>query len=319
MKAEPKSLLLSLFSFIGGFFSLLFTIGLLQLFQAFDSFEKSLFLSISGHLISFGALFLNRNKTRISFFDGLFLSLYFVSKVFFLYTVYIYAKAPHLWAYYLLFSALLEGVGLYFLLQPTIQFISPNLVLGFLFFFFQEIQFPVLSSILPFGSLVFTLYCFRTIPFSLENRLRSISLSIGVFVFFSQISVSILDESSIVLALLVGLLLFVYILDRLDFRIKNPRTLALAFILVLFTYANRYSPGILVSTYLLFVSFFKTDWAIRILSYLGFVLFFSLYYYNLEVTLLIKSAYLLGTGLLLLGVSFLLPYISKQFEGWAKG
>jgi uncharacterized membrane protein len=62
------------------------------------------------------------------------------------------------------------------------------------------------------------------------------------------------------------------------------------------------TPGILAAVIMLVLAFQRNNRLLLGLGAAGLVVFLIAFYYHLEVTLLVKSLMLLGTGLLLLGL-----------------
>jgi uncharacterized membrane protein len=68
-----------------------------------------------------------------------------------------------------------------------------------------------------------------------------------------------------------------------------------------------WTPGILAAVIILVLGFQRGNRLLLGLGAVGLAVFLIAFYYHLEITLLVKSLILLGTGLLLLGLRPLMP------------
>lgn len=310
MKANSPSLVLSIFSFFGGFLSILFLIGLLLLLNFFDSSWNILGLSLSGLLVSFGFLYWGQKNGKLQTFNSFFLALYYVSKTFILFAA--YSLAPDFFSLFLLSSAVLEGIGLFLLTEPAIQVLSSLGFLGFFSQFLWQEHFYSLYSLMGYFSLVLSFYFFKAKPGNQTQYLRFLSFAIGSLTFlsmglFDYEEISKLNSSPVLVTLL-GFFLYLTTLDLLSLSFKHKFSLFFGIAILLFSFGNSHSPAILVTTFLILASFFRKEILLRSFSYLSFFVLICEFYYSWKISLLEKSIYLFLTGVLLFAVSFLLSW-----------
>jgi|GEM_PF-5505276 len=115
----------------------------------------------------------------------------------------------------------------------------------------------------------------------------------------------------VVSSLLIHSICIVLLWKELHIRLKLKKEFIIGFYLFIFLilYPTVHNPGIIGGIFILFLGFtysIKSTQIWGILSLIGFIIY---YYYNLQVTLLLKSYQLLGTGAL-----FLLAYYIWQFR-----
>ncbi len=114
---------------------------------------------------------------------------------------------------------------------------------------------------------------------------------------------------------IILIMLEIYILDGYGISMSAPQSYAIFGSTVLLGLLLYQSPGIIASIIILVLGFQRGNKVLMGLAIIFLILFTIAFYYNLNITLLMKSITLVTTGIALLSLRFIFKYIFPLVQG----
>ncbi|HHB93057.1 MAG TPA: DUF4401 domain-containing protein [Thioploca sp.] len=115
--------------------------------------------------------------------------------------------------------------------------------------------------------------------------------------------------------IIILIMLEIYLLDGYDISMSAPQSYAIFGSTILVGLLLFQSPGIIASIIILALGFQRGNKILMGLAIIFLTLFIIEFYYNLDITLLMKSVSLITTGIALLSLRFVFKYIFPLVQG----
>ncbi|MDF3819257.1 DUF4401 domain-containing protein [Leptospira sp. 96542] len=215
----------------------------------------------------------------------------------------------------LLFTILFFQLTLFLLFKNNLQkfFTLPNIFLC-LVALLLEWDFKNFYPILTFLAVFIFLYLAYAKEFPIETRNLRIPASIcflGLYS-FSDIPLQVATESKIASIVILVVAIF-FVLHQTITKQSNIKITILWFALILFLFAPTFqTPGILASALVFFIGIKLQEKILQVLSVIALFAYFVTMYYQMEITLLHKSLYMLGSGFLFLSAFVLMELYERR-------